>query len=116
MNRRMRKKRHVGEYQELGFYVRFRVKPAAKDPDFMRFWEEFILDAVEANLLGYGGGSGESWDGFVDRMDNRSRGKRCGSVTPEQHSALTAWLTAHPRVYDLYVGPLIDGWYGPFEE
>ena len=39
MNRRMRKKRHVGEYQKLAFYLRFRVKPDAKDLDYMGFWE-----------------------------------------------------------------------------
>jgi len=116
MNRRMRKKRHLGEYQEFGFNVRFQVRPDEADPDFMGFENEFILDAIEANLLGFGGSIGDSYDGFVVRMDPRARGKCCESVTPEQRSTLERWLLAHPRVFDLHVGPLIDAWYGPFDE
>ncbi|MFZ2960974.1 MAG: 50S ribosome-binding protein YggL [Candidatus Ozemobacteraceae bacterium] len=111
----MRKKRHVGEYQEFGFYVKFRVKPDPSDPDFMVFWDECILDGIEANLLCCGGKTGESWDVFVCYMDPRSRRKCKQSVTPEQRSVLVTWLTDHPRVFDLNIGPLIDAWYGPFE-
>lgn len=93
----MRKKRHVGEYQEFGFYLRFRVKPDPADKAFEKFWDEFILDGVEGNLLGYGGGCGESWAGFVVRMDLKSRGKLSGSVAPEQRAALESWLSSHPR-------------------
>ena len=116
MNRRMRKKRHVGEYQEFGFNVRFRVRPDPADLEFMIFNDEFILQAVEGNLLGFGGGIGETVDGFVCFMDLRLRRKSRQSVSPEQRAAMEKWLNAHPRVYDLQVGPLVDAWYGPFED
>ena len=112
MNRRLRKKWHLGEYQEFGFYVQFQVKPDPLDPGYSQFWDEFIFEGVEANSLGYTGYAGKKWHGFVVCLTPPKSKNRSDSVTPpSQHSALNNWLIAHPRVYDLHVGPLVDVWH-----
>lgn len=104
MNKRQRKKHHLGEFQELGFALRFCTPGSWSDDEQGAFWRECI-SRVEALGLAVGGGSGECWDVFVTGLRGRD------SVTSAQRQALLDWLAAHPHVSEIRGGELEDAWY-----
>lgn len=106
MKKRLRKKKHAGEFQELGFRVVYRpasgLSPEAREE---LLWA-FLTAAIEANGLLAGGGGGEPADFFV------ASATRCGSATEEQRAAVRQWLAGETRIAWFDVGPLLDAWYG----
>ncbi len=55
MRRRLRKKKRLGDFIELGFVLRAELVPTLDDPGFDAFLDRWI-DAVEARGLVFGGG------------------------------------------------------------
>jgi len=104
MRKRLRKKLRRGEFQELGFELRFRLDPTLGEEEVDRFTDSFLLQAIEANDLMCGGKCGPEWDVFVTRA-------RRGSLTGEQVTAVSAWLEEHASVRDVHLGELRDAWY-----
>ena len=107
MKHRLRKKKRVGEFKELGFEVRTDLRPGLAREDFDRFLARWI-DAVEARHLAFGGGGGGSdgkFEGFVARMGR-------GSATEEDRWALAAFLAGEATVVHHEVLELRDAWYG----
>ncbi len=105
MKKRLRKKLYKGEFQELGFSLRLRIRPGLDETAQERIFDAFLLEAVEARRLAFGGGGQEgAWDGFVTRTGR-------GSASEEDRAALTHWLDDRPEVEDYAIGPLIDAWY-----
>ena len=97
-SRRLRKKRHVDEFREFGFHVRFALRAlSAAEAD--RFWDAFLAEAIEARGLTYGGGE----QGFVAALR--------GSATEADRDAVRDWLAARPEVMSAEVGSLVDAWY-----
>ncbi len=99
-SRRLRKKLHVDEFQEMGFEVTFRLNAGLSAEQMGVFWDAFIGDAIEANGLLYGG----STDGMACL-------RKRGSAEESHREAVRAWLAARPEVSEATVGPLIDVWY-----
>ena len=54
-SRRLRKKLRVDEFQQFGFWVEFQLSSRLTTHQTIQFWDSFITEAVEANLLTYGG-------------------------------------------------------------
>jgi len=106
MNKRQRKKHRLGEFQQLGFELRFGTPQDWTDAEQNAFWDECIA-RVESLGLAVGGGAGVTWDVFVTALRDR------GSVTSEQRASLLAWLAAHPGVSQIEAGSLEDAWYPP---
>lgn len=99
-SRRLRKKLRVGEFQELGFEVRFELRAQLSDTELTAFWDDFILQAIEANGLAFGGGT----TGYVTR-----RGR--GSATDAHRDAVLSWLSARGgEVSSVEIDPLTDAW------
>lgn len=92
MNKRLRKKKHLGKFQELGFDIGFTLVSGCDEDAFI----DRLIEAVEARGLMIGGN-------FVARHR--------GSATQEDRAALREFLAQAPvitfRVYDLR-----DAWYG----
>lgn len=104
MNRRQRKKHRLGEFQELGFELRFCTPQWWSDEEKSGFWDACICH-VEALGLSVAGGTSTCWDVYVGSL-------RCrGSVTPAQRAALLEWLEGHPEVTALQAGDLGDLWH-----
>ena len=104
MKRRLRKKKHVGEFREYGFEIRFIFSEQLSTVDRNSLLDDWICLAIENNGLQFGGGGrGNIWKGVVT-----SEGK--GSTTEEQRIIIEEWLSAEPRVLDYEVGSLIDVW------
>lgn len=108
MNKRLRKKKRVGEFRELGFRVRFET-PGLTADQVDALCDRWLAEAIEPNGLLCGGSCGPvEWDGFV-QMDHR------GSATDEHREAVTRWLKSESTIKNVEVFPLVDAWYGPFD-
>lgn len=112
MRKRLRKKRHLGEYREYGFHV---VAHHA-DMDDETFLIPF-LDFIERRNLG-GGGSFEGGM-FISRLCPHGRCQSCerkygrdrmfGPVTDADREAVVAWLRERGALAE--AGPLVDAWH-----
>ncbi len=107
MNRRLRKKKCVGEFQEFGFYVGFRFALNLGCDERNCLLDRFITDAIEANDLQFGGGGTENeWTGCAG-LDKR------GSAIESHCVAVEEWMLQEPLVNSYCIGPLIiDMWRG----
>lgn len=104
MRKRLRKKLHKNEFQEMGFEVQFRMPSDLTESDFDDLIDLFIEEAIEANGLSFGGGGGDEWSGFV-ALDGR------GSTTDEHREKVGQWLESRPQILEWHVGPFVDAWY-----
>lgn len=104
MNKRLRRKKRVGEFKEVGFVVRGELRAGLSEKELHALVERF-LTAVEARHLAFGGDIGESFEGFVTRQPR-------GSATEEDRAALQAFFTADADVVRHEVEALRDAWYG----
>ncbi|MCB9685571.1 MAG: DUF469 family protein [Alphaproteobacteria bacterium] len=104
MNKRLRKKKRVGEFQELGFAVGAEVASSASPDDIDAFVDRLVA-AVEARELCIGGGIGGdgALHGYVTRAGN-------GGATERDRADLASFLTREPLVVRHLVGPLCDAW------
>lgn len=104
MRKRLRKKLHLGEFQEFGFEVRFRGADDLSNDSFDSIVDAFITQAIEASGLMCGGeGKNPEWTVFVTL-------NRRGSATEEHRQAVQKWLEAQQEVKEMEVGSLIDAW------
>ena len=104
MKKRLRKKRHLGEFAEYGFKLRFAMTDGLSTSDRNLILDDFIFE-IERLGLQFGGGGVADWEGFA-ALDS------CGSATDEHRSAILAWLKSHPNIEKPDVGPLVDAWHG----
>lgn len=100
-SRRLRKKLHLGEFQQLGFEVSITLKPNLGIDELDRFLDEFVLDAIEKNDLAFGGGTD---CGFITTW------KR-GSASEAHRTIVENWLSQRQEVVSVMLGSLVDAWY-----
>ena len=100
-SRRLRKKLCVDEFQELGCELTLSFHEGLSEEDADKFVDEFLLEGIDGNGLGYVGGDDY---GFV------CLAKR-GSVSEEQRAALEAWLKGRKELSGFTLSPLMDVWY-----
>lgn len=104
MNKRIRKKHRVGEFQELGFDLAFRVADTLDEAAADQVIDEFLAQAIAANDLAFFGAGLHAVEGTVISAAR-------GSVTPEQRDAVDGWLGARAEVEEHSVSQLIDAWH-----
>ena len=103
MRRRIRKKKHLGEFKQLGFEMEGDLRPELPRPEEDAFIER-VLQWIEARDLAFGGSIGSgAFGGFVSR--DRV------SATEDDRAALTRFLESDPAVRRHEVGALRDVWY-----
>jgi len=107
MKKRLRKKKHRGEFTEWGRQI---VVTRNRKDEFDRFLDAFIKEAVEASGCRCGGGGKE------DKLDViLDLGRR--SDDPEARlKRITAWLDARPDVRSWKTGEEFDLWHGNFKD
>lgn len=100
-SRRLRKKLHLGEFQELGFEIAVSFKTPLAPDEMEAFVDAFLAEAIEPCRLSYGGWA-ES--GMVVREGR-------GSVTPEEREQVLKWLNDRDDVLKAEAGNLTDVWH-----
>lgn len=118
MNKRLRKKKHKGEFNYKGFEVTCTFEPKLFDSDAVdRFLDEYI-EFVESLELGTGGGIDEKQMGQHLCVMKGGRRQRNGQVrfgyghaTEEHRGKLYAWLSSKLFVTNLVIGPLQGSWW-----
>ncbi|WP_099289873.1 50S ribosome-binding protein YggL [Butyricimonas sp. Marseille-P3923] len=103
MRKRLRKKLHKGEFQELGFSFEAVIKENVDDNGFDAWMNELgkLLNQMDLNMIGsvYSGVCG----GTITRQQ--------GCVTLKEWELLSAWLREHDQIFDqVIVGKLEDLW------
>lgn len=101
-SRRLRKKLHLDEFKELGFYVEIEFKEPLAGAVGKELLIAFVEGAIESRGLIYGGGLE---CGFVCKAGG-------GSATEEDRSAVQQWLLARSEFASVTVQELTDAWYG----
>jgi uncharacterized protein YggL (DUF469 family) len=107
MKKRLRKKKHLGEFKQFG--LQLLVLRNRKD-GFNEFLDTFIEKAVEESGCFCGGGGPEDiLDVIIELGKN-----------PSDHSrkldGIVAWLKSRPDVKEWKFGPLFDLWYEDAQE
>ena len=105
LNRRQRKKYHLGEFQEMGFALRWTHHTLLNEPEIYAFFDQFIPMIEARNMCCSCGLAPEGGDGFVATLGR-------GTVSPEDRIAVLEWLRANPVVASADAGDLVDNWYG----
>lgn len=108
LNRRQRKKLHVGDFQELVFEVLIRFRSPLEEGSYNAFLDEFVA-LIESRHLAVGALGGRvpfvETDGIVLAWGR-------GSPTDEDRQAVVDWLRQHPEVAAAEAGEFVDAWYG----
>ena len=102
LERRLRKKHHLGEFTEYGFEVSINPVTNLSEKDFYKFIDDFI-DVIETNklLLG-GGGNSQNYSGFV------TSSQKYQSPTELQKNSIKNWLENCQTVSICEIGDFID--------
>lgn len=100
---RLRKKLHIGEFQQMGFEFEATINESFSSEQIERAVDAFLVELVEPRNLGMGG-----WlnGAYFQKMGGTS-------ATEEDREAVRAWLEARPEVAAVRVSPLSDAWYPP---
>lgn len=64
-NRRLRKKLHLGEFQELGFTVKFSFPEGTSRDDVNKVIDQFLDDVIAPNGLAFEGYGLLNWEGVI---------------------------------------------------
>lgn len=105
MKKRIRKKKHYGEFTELGRQI---VVTRNRKEGFEEFLDAFIEQAVEANGCYCGGGGKEDKLDVVVELGRRS------DDPPARMKRITAWLDGRPDVQSWRLSEEFDLWHGDF--
>ncbi len=100
-SRRLRKKLHVGEFQEIGFQVLISLTPELTEEAGEAFVDALLDEVIEPRDLAYGGWSN---GGYVCGFDKPS-------ATESDREAIRNWLAGREEVTAASIGELEDAWY-----
>ena len=105
MKKRLRKKLHVGEFQEFGFTVTISFTEGHTDEGLDTFIETFLDEMVDPSGLDFAGsGDPRDFTGFLVLATQ-------GSATEAHREAARTWLEKREEVASFEVGELVDAWY-----
>jgi uncharacterized protein YggL (DUF469 family) len=106
MRKRLRKKRHLGEFAEHAFDVWCTLETGLTEAATDAFVDRFLSQAIESQGLSCGGGGRDAkWHFCVGRAGR-------GSPTAMQRVAVGMWLSEQPEVASHGLGELFDAWHG----
>ena len=114
MKKRLRKKLRLGEFQETGALVAYEVREDMDHEGEHQLLDRFVMEALEGNGLDCVGfpplSEAKGFHGLL-----LSEGFR-GKVDEEQVGKVRDWLAADKEITAYCIGPIMDAWYGDFEQ
>ncbi len=107
MKKRLRKKKHLGEFIEWGMPIAIARK---RKGDFDNFLDDFIEQAIEPNDCYFGGG------GKDDRLEGIIELGRTSDSIEEKQKKVINWLETRNDIEKYATGNILDVWNGPFDK
>ena len=104
LKRRLRKKNHLGEFQEFGFEVLIKFNSNLDEKEFTRFLDEFIEEIEKQKLLLGGSGNEDDWEGFI------TSAKKFASPTADQKEFIKKWLESRSYIETVELSDFKDAW------
>lgn len=105
LKRRLRKKFHLGEFQEFGFDVSINFKAEIDEVISDKFWVEFINEIEKNDLICGGGGNSKYCKFFVTSR------RKFNSPKEIDRTKIKNWLENYFEIESFSVGELRDAWY-----
>lgn len=102
-SRRLRKKLHVDEFQELGFSISWNFAKGTDVETIDKTLDKFIDEVIEPNGLAFDGSGYLNWEGIVCLQ-------KIGHCTEEHRQLLKSWLEKH-GAQEIVVSELFDVWW-----
>ena len=109
MNKRLRKKKHRGEFKEIGFDFKICFTPIYDDEKHFEMIDNIYLLIEQHGFIAGGGCDEKSCDGFMTVLNYRIN-------ADEMKSKLFDAFQALPGVLSVEFGSNHDAWYGPFSD
>ncbi|WP_034944717.1 YggL family protein [Erwinia oleae] len=103
-SRRLRKKMHIDEFQELGFSVAFSFPEGSSSETIDETVDALINEAIEPNGLAFDGSGYLQWEGLVCLQQT-------GKCTEEHRELVRKWLEDR-KLGNVQVTELFDVWWG----
>lgn len=107
MKKRLLKKKHLGQFAELGRQI---VANRNTEANPVAFQDAFIMEAIEANGCFCGGALSDDKIDVIVELGKRAEDPE------EKFSKITSWLDARPDVQSGRAGPMFDVWHGNYKE
>ncbi|MBF7979179.1 MULTISPECIES: YggL family protein [Rahnella] len=102
-SRRLRKKLHIAEFQELGFSVKWRFPEGTPVETIDESLDKFIDGVIEPNKLAFDGSGYLQWEGLVCLQE-------IGHCTDDHRAQVKKWLEDQ-KMEDVEVSDLFDIWW-----
>ncbi|CAI0850181.1 Uncharacterized protein conserved in bacteria [Serratia entomophila] len=102
-SRRLRKKLHIEEFQELGFSVAWRFAEGTAVEDIDSTLDAFIDEVIEPNGLAFDGSGYLQWEGLICLQ-------KIGHCTDAHRELVKNWLEAR-KLTEVKVSDLFDIWW-----
>ncbi|MFS2221004.1 YggL family protein [Pantoea sp. B65] len=102
-SRRLRKKMHIDEFQELGFSVNFTFPEGSSEEEIDSSVDALINEVIEPNGLAFDGSGYLQWEGLICL-------EKSGKCTEEHQELVRNWLNAR-QLKDVRVSELFDVWW-----
>lgn len=102
-SRRLRKKLHIDEFQELGFSVSFRFPEGTSVEDIDQLMDKFVDEVIEPQGLAFEGSGYLHWEGLICLQ-------KLGHCTEEHRQLVSRWLEEQ-KLTEVKVSDLFDIWW-----
>ncbi|PKH25025.1 hypothetical protein CIG19_06490 [Enterobacterales bacterium CwR94] len=102
-SRRLRKKLHIDEFQELGFSIAWRFAEGTPEEQLDKTVDALIDEVIEPNGLAFDGSGYLAWEGLICLQQT-------GKCTDEHRELVRKWLN-DKQLQDVQVSELFDVWW-----
>ncbi len=102
-SRRLRKKMHIDEFQELGFSISWNFPQGTGEQQIDATVDALINEVIEPNGLAFDGSGYLQWEGLVCLQQN-------GKCTDEHREQVRKWLEDR-QLHPVAVTELFDVWW-----
>jgi len=107
MKKRLRKKKHIGEFAEWGRQL---VASRNTNINADAFHDAFIIEAIEANGCYCGGSLSDDKINVIVELGKMSENLE------SKFAKVTAWLDKRSDIEEWRAGPLFDLWHGDYDD
>ncbi|EXU74169.1 YggL family protein [Erwinia mallotivora] len=103
-SRRLRKKMHIAEFQELGFSIGFAFPEGTSEETIDTTLDALINEVIDPNGLAFDGSGYLQWEGLICLQQT-------GKCTEEHRELVRKWLSDR-QLNNIQVTELFDVWWG----